>query len=79
MGGICSYAEMSNGSSGDIDASNLKATSVHATVMGSGEIKCYAVESLEAYRRSIGTIRYAGNPAGVTVSSNRRDDGVYPL
>ena len=78
-GGICSYAEMSNGSSGDIEARNLKATSVYATVMSSGGIDCYAVESLQAYRKSIGTIRYAGNPAEIIVSSTRRDDGVYPL
>lgn len=80
VSGICSYADISCSSAGDVDARNLKATSVRARVSSVGGIKCNAVDALYAERRGMGTIRYAGNPTEVLVSSTRSDDdGVYPL
>lgn len=80
VSGICSYADIRSSNAGDVDARNLKATNVRARVSSVGGIKCNAVDELNAERRGMGTIRYAGNPAQVTVSSTSRDDdGVYPL
>lgn len=48
--------------SGDINAFDLKCEHVLATVVGSGDIKVYATEALQANIPGAGDIQYRGNP-----------------
>lgn len=48
---------------GDINAENLKGTHVEAYSKGVGGIKCYAVQSLTASVKGVGSIYYKGNPS----------------
>ena len=49
-------------SAGEIDADDLKADTVKAEATSSGDVSCYAVESLEASTSSAGNVYYKGNP-----------------
>ncbi len=47
---------------GDIEADNFKALSIEASSQGVGHISCYAVKSLSASVKGIGSIKYKGKP-----------------
>ena len=49
-------------SAGEIDADDLKADTVKAEASSSGDVSCYAVETLEASTSSAGNVYYKGNP-----------------
>lgn len=57
---------------GSIKAGNLKADKVKAFSQGIGEVRCYAIKSIDVSLQGIGSIYYSGNPE----IKNLRRDGV---
>ena len=51
--------------SGDLDAKDLKAVDVDATVNGSGDISCYVSGTLKCDISGSGDVGYKGNPVNV--------------
>ncbi|MBO4896600.1 MAG: DUF2807 domain-containing protein, partial [Prevotella sp.] len=45
-----------------IEASQLKALNVKASVSGVGSIECYASESIEGRVSGVGSLEYGGHP-----------------
>ena len=62
LSGACRMAKFEASSAGEIDADDLKADAVKAEASSSGDVSCYAVESLEASASSAGNVYYKGNP-----------------
>lgn len=66
--GNCSSANYTVSGVGDIKALKLRAANVKANASGAGSIKCYASESISATGSLTGGVRYAGNPAKVSIN-----------
>lgn len=64
-GGDTDALEVTLAGSGDIELKHLRAKQVKATLSGSGEIRCFALEGLDAKVSGSGDIYYAGNPAAL--------------
>lgn len=71
LSGNCDMADLSSRSTGSVKASDLKANKVTAAVYSVGMVKCHPLQSLDATRKGMGSIRYAGNPANITVDDSR--------
>ncbi|MDD2962206.1 MAG: DUF2807 domain-containing protein [Muribaculaceae bacterium] len=63
LSGIADKATYSITNSGDIDAYDLKAVDVIASVKGSGTINCFAGNSLKKRIIGMGDVKYKGNPS----------------
>lgn len=61
--GTAQKATLATNGSGDISADKLIAADVVATILGSGDIACYASKKLDAKVNGSGDIKYKGNPA----------------
>ncbi len=68
LNGTCSDAVYKMVGTGIIDAIGLKATSVNCAIFGTGEIKCWATESLKS--KGVGTTKifYIGTPKTIKKS-----------
>lgn len=62
ISGSADKANYSVAGSGDLYASDFKVQDISASVAGSGDIKCHAVEHLKARVSGSGTIGYKGDP-----------------
>ena len=62
LSGKAREAFVENNGSGEIDADDLRADTVHAYVNGSGDVKVYASNLLHAVANGRGKIEYKGNP-----------------
>lgn len=62
LSGSSQEAELKISGSGDLYASGYQAKRVSATVSGSGNIECYAIEFLKARTSGSGSVGYKGNP-----------------
>lgn len=62
VSGIADDVELRNSGVGSIEAGNLKALNVTASVSGVGSIKCYASESIEGRVSGVGSLEYGGHP-----------------
>ena len=62
VAGITDDADLINSGVGSIEAKDLKALNVKATVSGVGSISCYASSSLEGKVTGVGSLKYAGHP-----------------
>ena len=62
VAGITDDAELICSGVGSIEAKDLKALNVKATVSGVGSISCYASNSLEGSVSGVGSLKYAGHP-----------------
>ncbi len=68
VAGAVEHVTISLPGSGNIFCNELKASSADVTLSGSGTIRVYADQSLNAQLPGSGTIRYEGNPAQLTKS-----------
>ncbi|MBP5617252.1 MAG: DUF2807 domain-containing protein [Elusimicrobiaceae bacterium] len=62
VSGYAQSAKFTNNSTQDIDAANLRAEIVHATVNNKGDIEIFATKTLQADANALGTITYHGIP-----------------
>ena len=62
VAGITDDADLINSGVGSIEAKDLKALNVKATVSGVGSISCYASEKLDGNVSGVGSLKYAGHP-----------------
>ena len=62
VAGITDDAELVCSGVGSIEAKDLKALNVKATVSGVGSISCYASEKLDGNVSGVGSLKYAGHP-----------------
>lgn len=63
--GIAGDMVLQNNGSETLDAENVRASKVKAIVNGSGDIKCFAIEQLDAQANGKGKLIYKGYPAQV--------------
>lgn len=70
VNGTVTQAILENHGSGDIDAEDLRAQNVQAIVHGSGDIKCFAAQKLDAQANGRGTIEYKGMPSELKKSGS---------
>lgn len=70
LSGKTGEAFVENNGSGEIDADDLRADTVHAYVNGSGDVKVYALNVLHAVANGRGKIEYKGNPVTVNREGN---------
>ncbi len=71
LAGNCATASLASTSTGTVNAASLKANDVTASVYSVGKVVCRALKSLNAERKGMGTIKYAGNPSNITVDDAR--------
>lgn len=72
VAGITDDAELICSGVGSIEAKDLKALNVKATVSGVGSISCYASEKLDGKVSGVGSLKYAGHPKQI----NKHRSGV---
>ena len=72
VAGITDDADLINSGMGSIEAKDLKALNVKATVSGVGSIICYASEKLDGKVSGVGSLKYAGHPKQI----NKHRSGV---
>ena len=65
VAGITDDAELICSGVGSIEAKDLKALNVKASVSGVGSISCYASDKLEGSVSGVGSLKYAGHPKQV--------------
>ena len=65
VAGITDDAELICSGVGSIEAKDLKALNVKASVSGVGSISCYASNKLEGSVSGVGSLKYAGHPKQV--------------
>lgn len=65
ISGECTNANLRNVGTGVIQADGLKATNVKASILGTGDIGCYPVETLTIMGVGSGTVYYRDKPAKV--------------
>lgn len=65
LGGVCSNATLKLTGTGEIQADKLKATDVTCTVVGTGTIGCYPLNSLNLKGTGPGKVYYVGKPTEI--------------
>ncbi|MCD8318370.1 MAG: DUF2807 domain-containing protein [Paraprevotella sp.] len=78
LAGTCENATYVAAGSGDIQAGDLQASRVAATVTSSGSIFCQALEKMTVGTTGTGTVRYKGRPV-IVRSSSVRNESIQPL
>ena len=63
LNGQADEAEYSCSGVGSINAKDLKAREVEASISGVGGIECYASEYIKGRVSGVGGLKYAGHPA----------------
>lgn len=72
LAGLAKDVSLENNGSGTIDAGELRAVSAKAVVNGSGKVKVFATDTLDAVAMGRGKIEYKGVPSRINPVGNTR-------
>jgi hypothetical protein len=70
LGGVADKLKIAINGSGNINADSLKAKEAKVRIEGSGDIRCYAITSLDVHIDGSGTVKYLGEPKHIDQSIN---------